>query len=414
MDSKATPAAGNVPAIAVDAVPFFTQAESFERLWPRLSAYLDEVCESGTYSNGPKTAELEAALRAYTGARHAVAVGNGTDALVLLLRAAGIGPGDEVIVPAFSFFASASSVALAGAVPVFVDVDPLTYNLDPGAIEAAITPRTKAVMPVHLFCQPADMASVQAVAERHGLLVLEDSAEGVGMRLNGRHTGLIGAGGVLSFFPTKTLGALGDAGMVLTDDDALAGAVQRLRDHGRPALPPPAAGAGKKPADAPAARAERARQGELAGTNSKMDELQAAALLTKLTTLDDDIRRRAVLADAYTRRLRGIPGVRRLPTVVERGEPVDPVFYVYLIETDRRDALVSHLAAAGIGTETYYPLPLHLQPCFAHLGHQEGDFPHAEAASHRTVALPLYPDLTLTQIGRVCDAVRSFFTGSTS
>lgn len=145
-----------------------------------------------------------------------------------------------------------------------------------------------------------------------------------------------------------------------------------------------------------------------------MDELQAAALLTRLTTLDDDIRRRAVLADAYTRRLRDIPGVRRLPTVVDRGEPVDPVFYVYLIETDRRDALVSYLAAAGIGTETYYPLPLHLQPCFARLGHREGDFPHAEAASGRTVALPLYPELTLAQLGQVCDAVRSFFTGSTS
>lgn len=401
MNSKAMPA----PA---SSVPFFTQAESFERLWPRLSAYLDEVCESGTYSNGPRTAELEAALRAYTGARHAIAVGNGTDALVLLLRAAGIGYGDEVIVPAFSFFASASSVALVGAVPVFVDVDPLTYNLDPAALEAAVTERTKAVMPVHLFCQPADMTAVLTVAEQHGLLVLEDSAEGIGMRLNGRHTGLIGSGGVLSFFPTKTLGALGDAGMVLTDDDALAGAVQRLRDHGRPALAPSPA------PQAPTARAEYARQGELAGTNSKMDEIQAAALLTRLTTLDDDIRRRAVLADAYTRRLRGIPGVRRLPTVVERGEPVDPVFYVYLVETDRRDALVSHLAAAGIGTETYYPLPLHLQPCFAHLGHQEGDFPHAEAASHRTVALPLYPELTLTQLGRVCDAVRSFFTGSTS
>ncbi|MGW8666365.1 DegT/DnrJ/EryC1/StrS family aminotransferase [Streptomyces niveus] len=408
MNSKAMP----VPA---STVPFFTQAESFERQWPRLSAYLDEICESGTYSNGPRTAELEAALREYTGARHAIAVGNGTDALVLLLRAAGVGPGDEVIVPAFSFFASASSVALVGAVPVFVDVDPLTYNLDPAALEAAVTPRTKAVMPVHLFCQPADMASVLTVAERHGLLVLEDSAEGIGMRLGGRHTGLIGAGGVLSFFPTKTLGALGDAGMVLTDDDALAGAVQRLRDHGRPALAPaPATKARATTPTAPAARAEYARQGELPGTNSKMDELQAAALLTKLTTLDDDIRRRAVLADAYTRRLRGIPGVRRLPTVVERGEPVDPVFYVYLIETDRRDALVSHLAAAGIGTETYYPLPLHLQPCFAHLGHQEGDFPHAEAASHRTVALPLYPELTLARLGRVCDAVRSFFTGSTS
>lgn len=402
MDSKAMPAPAST-------VPFFTQAESFERLWPRLSAYLDEVCESGTYSNGPKTAELEAALRVYTGARHAIAVGNGTDALVLLLRAAGIGPGDEVIVPAFSFFASASSVALTGAVPVFVDIDPLTYNLDPAVLEAAVTPRTKAVMPVHLFCQPADMTPLLAMAERHGLLVLEDSAEGIGMRLNGRHTGLIGAGGVLSFFPTKTLGALGDAGMVLTDDDALAGAVQRLRDHGRPALPAPQA-----PPAAPVARAEYARQGELAGTNSKMDELQAAALLTRLTTLDDDIRRRAVLADAYTRRLRDIPGVRRLPTVVDRGEPVDPVFYVYLIETDRRDALVSYLAAAGIGTETYYPLPLHLQPCFARLGHREGDFPHAEAASGRTVALPLYPELTLAQLGQVCDAVRSFFTGSTS
>ncbi|AJE81450.1 MULTISPECIES: DegT/DnrJ/EryC1/StrS family aminotransferase [Streptomyces] len=408
MASKATTATDT----AVDAVPFFTQAESFERQWPRLSAHLDEICESGVYSNGPKTAELEAALGRYTGARHAIAVGNGTDALVLLLRAAGIGPGDEVIVPAFSFFASASSVALVGAVPVFADIDPLTYALDPAGLEALITPRTKAIMPVHLFCQPADMAAVAEVAERHGLLVLEDSAEGIGMRLGGRHTGLLGAGGVLSFFPTKTLGALGDAGMVLTDDDQLADTVRRLRDHGRPAAARAAAPPGPRPD--PVGRAERALQGELVGTNSKMDEIQAATLLTKLTTLDEDIRRRALLADAYSRRLRGIPGVRRLPSVVQHEAEVDPVFYVYLIEADRRDALVAHLTAAGIGTETYYPLPLHRQPCFAHLGHQQGDFPRAEAASHRTVALPLYPELTLTQLGGVCEAIRSFFTGSTS
>ncbi|MGW3659759.1 DegT/DnrJ/EryC1/StrS family aminotransferase [Streptomyces sp. NPDC005151] len=408
MASKATTAAGT----AVDAVPFFTQVESFVRQWPRLNAHLDEICESGVYSNGPKTAELEAALCQYTGARHAVAVGNGTDALVLLLRAAGIGPGDEVIVPAFSFFASASSVALVGAVPVFADIDPRTYALDPAGVEARITPRTKAVMPVHLFCQPADMAALAAVAERHGLLVLEDSAEGIGMRLGGRHTGLLGAGGVLSFFPTKTLGALGDAGMVLTDDDTLASTVRRLRDHGRP-FPAPRP-ASPVPRTGPDELAERARQGELVGTNSKMDEIQSAILLTKLTTLDEDIRRRALLADAYSRRLCGIPGLRELPVIPKQAESDRPVFYVYLIETDRRDALIAHLTAVGIGTETYYPLPLHLQPCFAHLGYQQGDFPRAEAASHRTVALPLYPELTLTQLSAVCEAIRSFFTGNTS
>lgn len=385
-------------------VPFFTQSRSFEQLWPVVDGHLADVLDSGVYSNGPKTAEFEAAMRAYTGARHALAVSNGTDALVLLLRAAGIGPGDEVIVPAFTFVASATSVALAGARPVFADIDPVTYALDPASVESVVTARTRAVMPVHLFAQPADMGALGEVARRHGLRVLEDSAEGIGMRWNGVHTGLVGDGGVLSFFPTKTLGALGDAGMVLTDDDAIAEAVGALRDHGRPALPP-----------APvitAARAETARQGGIPGTNAKMDDLQAAVLLAKLTRLDEEIRRRAELAAAYSERLRGVPGVLRVPEIVARDVPVDPVFYVYLVEVEDRDGLVAHLDAHGIGTETYYPRPLHTQPCFSSLGHRTGDFPVAEAACGRTLGLPLYPDLTTAQLERVCAVIRSFYTGS--
>ncbi|WP_244501134.1 DegT/DnrJ/EryC1/StrS family aminotransferase [Streptomyces sp. TP-A0874] len=365
---------------------------------------IEGLLDTGVYSAGPVCAELEEALSAYTGARHALAVSNGTDALVLLLRAAGIGPGDEVVVPAFTFVASATSVALAGARPVFADIDPATYCIDPLSLEKALTPATKAVMPVHLFCQPADMAGVRAVADRHGLQVLEDSAEGIGMRWNGVHTGLVGRGGVLSFFPTKTLGALGDAGMVLTDDDELAERVRALRNHGR--LP----GSGRS--TGAGGLAEVAPQGVLAGTNAKMDEVQAAVLLTRLAGLDEEIRRRCELAAAYTERLATAPCVLRLPAVENRGAPVDPVFYVYVIEVEDRDGLVAHLAAHGVETETYYPQPLHTQPCFAGHGHRTGDHPRAESAARHTVALPLYPDLTEEQLERVCSAVHAFHPGA--
>ncbi|MGH8879950.1 MAG: DegT/DnrJ/EryC1/StrS family aminotransferase [Stackebrandtia sp.] len=382
------------PATPEQDVPFFSQAATFRRLWPLIERHLDEVVDRGKYSHGAKVAEFETALAAWTGARHAVAVNSGTDALVLLLLAAGLRPGDEVVVPAFSFVASASSVVLARGRPVFADIEPDTYALDPESAASVLTPRTRMMMPVHLFCQMSDMTALGELARKHGLRLVEDSAEAIGMRWQGMHAGLLGAGGVLSFFPSKTLGAIGDAGAVLTDDTQLAQAVMAMRHHGRygntidnfPGISNPTV---------------------LPGMNSKMDDIQAAVLLAKLTRLESDIAARAELAAAYTERLQDIPGIHRLPTVRRD----HPVYYVYLIEAERRDQLVRHLAGRGIATETYYPTPLHLQPCFAELGHRRGDFPHAEAACERALALPLYPDLPPSAIDRVCDEIRRFYCG---
>ncbi|MEV0600191.1 DegT/DnrJ/EryC1/StrS family aminotransferase [Streptomyces sp. NPDC050315] len=359
---------------------------------------MNEVFDNGKFSHGRQVAELESALASCTGARHVIGVNSGTDALVLLLRACGIRPGDGVLVPAYSFAATATSVALAGGRPQFVDIDPVTYAMDPAALAAAVSPTSRFVMPAHLFHQMADMAALAEVAARHGLVLLEDSAEAIGMRQRGVHAGLHGAGGVLSFFPSKTLGALGDAGAVLTDDPGTAELVSGLRHHGR---------LGRTVDDFPTISTRSA----LPGVNSKMDDIQAAVLLAKLTRLDADIARRGELAAAYEERLREIPGVLRLPEVVDRGPGSSPVFYVYLVEVERRDELVAHLARHGIGTEVYYPIPLHLQPCFAEIGHSRGEFPNAEAASERAVALPFYPDLSERQLDQVCDAIRAFYRG---
>lgn len=379
-------------------VPFFSQARSFEARWPDIRARVTEVIDDGKYSHGAQVGRFEAALAEWTGARHAIGVASGTDALVLLLRACGLEPGAEVVVPAFSFVATASSVVLAGGRPAFADIDPVDYALDPGSAADAVTARTAMLMPVHLFSQMADMAALTGLARRHGLTVVEDSAEAVGMRWDGTHAGLLGAGGALSFFPTKTLGAIGDAGAVLTDDTTLAETVSALRHHGRH---------GRTLGNFPGI----SNATSLNGVNSKMDDIQAAVLLAKLPGLHRDIRRRAALAAAYTERLDGVPGVLRLPTLVERDAATDAVFYVYLIEVEDRDRLVTYLAEQGVGTETYYPRPLHLQPCFAELGYERGRFPHAEAACERTVALPLHPDLSTDDLDAVCGHIRRFYTG---
>ncbi|WP_257585831.1 MULTISPECIES: DegT/DnrJ/EryC1/StrS family aminotransferase [unclassified Streptomyces] len=356
---------------------------------------MEDVFRSGKFSHGQQVGQFETALAHYTGARHVIGVNSGTDALVLLLRACGLRPGDGVLVPAYSFFATASAVVLAGGRPEFVDIDPDTHAMDPAALDAAVTPRSRFVMPVHLFHTMADMAAVDAVARRHGLTVVEDSAEAIGMRRRGVHAGLHGAGGVLSFFPSKTLGALGDAGAVLTDDPQVADTVAALRHHGR---------TGRTLNDFPAISTESA----LPGMNSKMDDMQAAVLLAKLTVLEEQIARRAELAAAYTARLRDVPGIVRLPRTTAEGPDDRDVYYVYLIETEHRDALVDHLDERDIGTEVYYPLPLPHQPAFAHLGHRPGDFPHAEAAARRAVALPFHPDLDPGDLDRVCDTIGSF------
>ncbi|QHC33833.1 aminotransferase class I/II-fold pyridoxal phosphate-dependent enzyme [Streptomyces sp. HF10] len=376
-------------------MPFFSQAATFEQLWPSIEKALGDVFDSGKFSHGKQVGQLETELAQYTGARHVIGVNSGTDALVLLLRACGLRPGDGVLVPAYSFFATASAVVLAGGRPQFVDIDPRTYAMDPEALDAAVTPRSRFVMPVHLFHTMADMAAVDAVARRHGLTVVEDSAEAIGMRRSGVHAGLHGRGGVLSFFPSKTLGAIGDAGAVLTDDPRIADTVAALRHHGR---------GGRTLNDFPAISTESA----LPGANSKMDDIQAAVLLAKLPLLEAHIARRAELAAAYTARLRDVPGILRLPRAVTETPDDRDVHYVYLIETEHRDALVAHLGAQGIGTEVYYPLPLPHQPVLGHLGHRPGDFPHAEAAARRAVALPFHPDLRPGDLDRVCDTIGSF------
>ena len=396
---EAPPVVDAFPAEMQRAIPFFTQAASFEKIWPLVADHVNDVADRGKYSHGRKVGEFEKAIAAYTGARFAIGVNSGTDALVLLLRAAGLRPGDEVVVPAFSFFATASSVSLARGVPVFADIDPDSYSLDPASAAAAVTGRTRAVMPVHLFHQMADMAALGRLAAERDLILVEDSAEAIGMRWDGTHAGLLGAGGVLSFFPTKTLGALGDAGMILTDDPDVAELAGVLRHHGRLG----------RTIDHIAGISNLSG---ISGTNSKMDDLQAAVLMAKLTRLEEEIARRAELAAAYTERLAGVPGVLRTPRVLPRTAAINPVWYVYVVEVERRDALVAHLTARGIGTETYYPSPLHLQPCFADLGHRAGQFPNAEAACERTVALPLYPDLGLDEVDLVVEEIRSFYGGS--
>ncbi|QKG21236.1 DegT/DnrJ/EryC1/StrS family aminotransferase [Actinomadura verrucosospora] len=377
-------------------IPFFDQSASFQEHWEGIRKHLDDVLDNGKFSHGAKVAELEDRLAAWTGAGHVVAVNSGTDALILLLRAAGLEPGDEVIVPAYSFIATASSVVLAGGVPVFADIEEHGHGLDPRAAAAVVTPRTAMVMPVHLFDRMAAMRGLREVARRHGLTLVEDSAEAVGMRMDGVHAGLHGAGGVLSFFPAKTLGGIGDGGAVLTDDESVAETVRMLCHHGR---------GGRTLANFPGI----SNATVVPGRNSKMDDVQAAVLLAKLTTLDADIARRAELAERYDARLREVPGVRGVPGAHPPPLGSNRVSYVQLLHVEDRDALAAHLAAQGIGTETYYPLPLHLQPCFAHLGHRRGDFPRAEAACATALALPLYPDLHDDHVDRVCDEIERFY-----
>jgi UDP-2-acetamido-2-deoxy-ribo-hexuluronate aminotransferase len=344
-------------------------------LRPAILDRIGAIVKRDKYLDGVETRGLESDIAAYTGARHAIACGSGTDGLVLLLEAAGVGPGDEVVLPPFTFFATASSVALVGARPVFADIEPGSYALDPAGIMAVVTPRTKVVMPVHLFSQPADMDGLAEAAGTTGVDLLEDSAEGIGMRYGGIHTGLLGRGGVLSFFPTKTLGAIGDAGMVITDDDGLA---------------------------------ERCRVMLATGRVAVLDEIQAAVLRERLTRLDADIERRARLAAELDERLASLAPVITTPRLVGRRSAVRPVHYVYLIEAEHKAALIKHLSELGIGTEEYYPRPLHLQPCFAHLGHRPGVFPVAERACTRTVALPFYPDLDTAALDRLVAALTGF------
>ncbi len=343
-----------------------------------LLAAAARVLAGSQFILGPEVRALEAELAALSGARHGIGVNSGTDALLLALKAVGVGPGDEVITSAFSFVASATTVVLIGAVPVFVDIDPDTYNLDPARLEAAITPRTRALVPVHLYGQPAAMDAIEAIARRRGLAVVADAAQAVGAAYAGRPVAAWGDASCLSFYPTKNLGACGDGGMVLTTRDDVAERVRLLRDHGAP---------------------RKYMHVEL-GYASRLDELQAALLRVKLRRLPEWNEARRRLARRYTDGLRGLDLV--LP---EERPPAHHVYHQFVVRTAKREALAGALGEAGVGTSVHYPSIVPSQPLFSRAD-AERDFPLAARAAAEVLGLPCFPEITDREIEAVVDGVR--------
>lgn len=337
------------------------------------------VLESGKFILGPNVTALEQEVGAYLGVKYAIGVASGTDALLIALRAAGVGPGDEVIIPAYSFFATAGTVLSAGAKPVFVDIHPETYLIDVRKIEAAVTPKTKAIIPVHLYGQPADMDEIIALARKHKLKVVEDNAQAIGAEYKGKKTAALGDAGCLSFFPSKNLGGYGDGGMIVTDDEKIAEQSRMLRVHGW----------------------KKKYFPEMLGYNSRLDELQAAILRVKLRHLDEWNERRGAIAALYSQAFKKLD----LCTPVT-GPDRKHVYHLYVISFQQRDRVQQQLKEAGIASDVYYPQPLHLaSPCRV-LGYKEGQFPVSEQASQNLLAIPLYPELSNTQIEEVMDAVQ--------
>jgi dTDP-4-amino-4,6-dideoxygalactose transaminase len=366
-------------------IPLLDLEAQYRPLRDQLLAAITRVCDSQRFIMGPEIDALERELAVRLGIRHAIAVSSGTDSLLLALMTLGIGPDDEVVTTPYSFFATAGCVVRVGARPVLADIDPVTFNIDPELTAVAITPRTKAVMPVHLFGLSADLDPILAAANRAGIPVIEDAAQAIGAAYKSRPLGGIGALGCFSFFPTKNLGAFGDAGLLTTNDDALAEKARLLRTHGM------------KPK----------YYHHLVGANFRMDALQAAVLRVKAPHLDawTEGRRRNAARYRVLFRDAGLDGTIGLPA-----EPPDRrhIFNQFVIRTPERDALKRHLDERGIGNEIYYPVPFHLQPCFANLGYRQGQFPQAELAAEESLAIPIYGELTETQQRTVVSTIAQF------
>jgi dTDP-4-amino-4,6-dideoxygalactose transaminase len=360
-------------------IPLLDLKAQFLSIRPEIEEALNQVLRSAHFVGGEHLAAFELSFASYCGASHAVGVANGTDALQLAIRTLDIGHGDEVVTAANSFIATAAAIALNGARPVFVDIDPDTYTLDPTLVERALTSRTKAIIPVHLYGQPADMRSIMEIARRRNLYVIEDAAQAHGAEYEGKRVGSFGDLACFSFYPGKNLGAYGDGGAVVTNRNALAERIRRLRDHGR---------------------ITKYEHAEL-GVNSRLDALQAAVLQVKLRYLDEWNRKRERGASWYAAELAGA-GVK-LPSVAPRSTHV---YHLYVIQSDDRDALKARLEAAGVETGIHYPLPLHLQPALAYLGYMRGDMPQTESAARRTLSLPLYPEIRREQVACVARAMR--------
>ncbi|MBI4543850.1 MAG: DegT/DnrJ/EryC1/StrS family aminotransferase [Gemmatimonadetes bacterium] len=370
-------------------VPLLDLEAQYAALRDPLEEAIAELLASQSFILGPAVQRFERGVAAFVGVPHAIGCASGTDALLLTLRALQLDPGDEVIVPAFTFFATAGAVWNCGLRPVFADIDPETFSLDPADVEARLTDRTRAMVAVHLFGQMAPMEPLLELAARHSMTVIEDAAQAFGARqqIQGewRHAGTAGAAGCFSFYPSKTLGGFGDGGMVVTRDGALADRLRKLRVHG----------------------GHKMYHHELVGTNSRLDALQAAVLSVKLPRLAGWLELRRRHASAYHDRLAGLAPELTVPACRAGTEHV---YSVYTVRVQRRDELKRFLDAHGIGNAVYYPMPLHLQPCFAALGYRAGDLPASEQAAAEVISLPLYPELTRAQLEEVALRVEQFYS----
>jgi dTDP-4-amino-4,6-dideoxygalactose transaminase len=363
-------------------VPFLDLAAQHRPIADELVAAFRDAVDHAAFVGGPAVEAFEAQFAAFCGVGHAIGVSNGTDALRLAFAAAGIGPGDEVITAPNTFIATTEAISQVGATVVFADVDPSTRLLDPAAAEAAITPRTKAIVPVHLYGQPAPMDAFRAIADRHGLLLVEDAAQAQGARWAGVRAGALADVAAFSFYPGKNLGSLGEGGAITTNDEGLARRVRILREHGQ----------------------SRKYYHEVEGFNARLHAIQARFLSIKLPHLDgwNEARRRH--AATYAEQLAGIDGVR-LPGARPEAEPI---WHLYVVETENRDDLAAFLKDRGIATGLHYPFPLHMLPPYAHLGHGEGAFPNAERSCREVLSLPMFPELLPEQIDAVADGIRAW------
>lgn len=386
-----TPTESTRQTAAPAPVPHMDLAAQYRAIQDEVRAAVERVLASQQFILGREGAALEHEIAELCGVAHGIGVASGTDALILALRACGVEAGDEVLIPPFTFVATGSAVSALGAVPRFADIDPATFNLDANQLPRRLTPRTRAIIVVHLYGLPADMDAILAFARDRGLAVIEDNAQAIGATYKGRRTGSFGDAACISFYPTKNLGACGDAGMIVTPSASIAQRLRTLRNHGQ---------TGRYVSSEP-------------GWNSRLDEMQAAILRVKLKHLPDWQRARQAHALEYSRQLAGIPGIQTPQIPPDR----EHVFHQYTVRAERwarahpgnrRDALQNFLAERQISSSTYYPVPLHLQPIYAALGHKVGDFRHSELAAEEALSLPMYPELRGAQIARVASAIAEF------
>ncbi len=374
----------STPTPKLPPIPAEDLTRQYREITAEIRAALDEVLPTGRYVLGPVVEAFEQEWAAYCGSRFGLGIGSGTEALHLALRAAGIGPGDEVIVPCNTYAATAFAVSYTGAVPVFADVDPATYNVTAGTVEEVLTSHTRAVIAVHMYGQPVEMDPLIALGQRHGLLVIEDAAHGHGAQYRGRRTGSLGEIGCFSFYPAKVLGCYGDGGAITTGREDLFEEIRRLRYMGQRVK----------------------HRHEVVGYQQRLDVLQAAILRVKLRHLDAWIARRQRWAALYSELLAGLPVV---PPVVAPGNT--HVYYMYTIRAERRDALMEYLTGRGIGTQIIYPTLVPFQMAYRSLGYKAGQFPAAEAACREILCLPIFPELIEEEVRAVADAVRAFYAG---